>query len=215
MFSRMCRLWAAFFVLNDPPLFQGINSGTCRILSMRVLTDEKGVNDMRALTKWMFVMAALTLFVTSVGCAAMQRPEEGQQGQQQTRPLRDTADRMGDQARETRPAEMMRVADNIADDVARLDRIDASTVMLMGRTAYVAVMFDKDYNGGMTNKIKDQVSKRVRQTDPSVDRVFVSANPDFVSQMGDYAQDIRNGRPVAGLMDTFMEMVERTFPAAR
>jgi YhcN/YlaJ family sporulation lipoprotein len=170
---------------------------------------------MRALTKWMLVMAAFTLFVTSVGCAAMQRPEEGQQGQQQTRPLRDTADRMGDQARETRPAETMRVADNIADDVARLDRIDASTVMLMGRTAYVAVMFDKDYDGGMTNKIKDQVSKRVRQTDPSVDRVFVSANPDFVSQMGDYAQDIRNGRPVAGLMDTFMEMVERTFPAAR
>ncbi|MDR6224997.1 YhcN/YlaJ family sporulation lipoprotein [Desmospora profundinema] len=170
---------------------------------------------MRALTKWIVVLTAFALFFTSVGCAMQRRPEEARQDvRQPTRPLREATDRV-DRVRDARPAETMRVADNIAEDVAKLDRIDSATVMLMGRTAYVAVVFDKDYTGGMTNKVKDQVSKRVRQTDPNVDRVFVSANPDFVDRMGDYTRDIQQGRPIAGLADNFMEMVERTFPAAR
>ncbi|PTM59430.1 YhcN/YlaJ family sporulation lipoprotein [Desmospora activa] len=164
---------------------------------------------MRSLIKWTVVVTAFSLFFT--GCAVQKRPQTQQEMQQQTRRLRTAPT----PTRDTRPAQTMRVADHVADRVADLDTIDSATVMLVGRTAYVGVVFEKDYNGGMTNKVKDQVAKRVRQADPNINRVLVSANPDFVGQLGDYARDVRNGRPIAGLMDNFMDLVQRTFPASR
>lgn len=163
---------------------------------------------MRAWMKWTVVLTTFSLLFSS-GCAVQKRSQPKPGVQRQTQPLRTQT------TRDTRPAETMRVADNVADRVADLKRIDSATVTLLGRTAYVGVMFDKDYTGGMTDKVKDQVAKKVRQADPSVDRVFVSANPDFVDRTRDYARDIRNGRPVSGLMDSFRDLVQRTFPASR
>ncbi|PTX64933.1 YhcN/YlaJ family sporulation lipoprotein [Melghirimyces profundicolus] len=167
---------------------------------------------MRKLSKGFVLLTALGLVVTAVGCATQNRPEESRQrdmGTQQVR-YQDRTD-----PGRTQVAQNMRVADNVAESVTRLDSVDSATVMVTDRTAYVGVMMEKDYNGRLTNKVKDQVSKRVRRVDPSIDRVFVSANPDFVKQLGDYARDVRNGRPVSGLMQQFSDLVERTFPAAR
>ncbi|SMO49764.1 YhcN/YlaJ family sporulation lipoprotein [Melghirimyces algeriensis] len=172
---------------------------------------------MRKSLKGMLLLTSLGLILTSFGCAAPQRPEETRQGVE--RPDNPQRVRYNDQAdrdmNRNRVGQAMRVADNVADSVARLDAVDSATVMVTDRTAYVGVMLENDYNGGMTSKIKDRISKRVRKVDPSINRVFVSANPDFVDQMGDYARDLRNGRPVSGLMQQFTDLVERTFPAAR
>lgn len=153
------------------------------------------------------------VFTSAVGCATQRKPESRQQVNR-TQPVRDQA-RLRTATDRTRMGEKMRVADDVAASVVRLKSIDSATVMVTDRTAYVGVMMDKNYKGGMTSKIKDQVSKQVRKADPSVDRVFVSANPGFVNRLRDYARDVRNGRPISGLLQGFSDLVQRTFPDAR
>ena len=106
----------------------------------------------------------------------------------------------------------MRVADQIADSIADMKRVDTATVILTDRTAYVAVMLPSGVR--LTKGLEQEIARKVRAKDASIRRVYVSANPDFVKQMGDFARDIRQGRPVAGLWNNFMDMVRRTFPHA-
>ena len=165
---------------------------------------------MRLVSKGMLSLVALALTVGSfTGCATQEqnqgRPGEGQNNvvRRETAPInyqrdalnrRRTEQNIGmnqERARSqhrmgtdrTQSDQSFRVADDVADSIARLESVDSATVLVTDETAYVAVKFDKDYRGGVTNRIKDQVTRRVKQRDPSIDRVYVSANPDFMSRM--------------------------------
>ncbi|GAB1159047.1 hypothetical protein YWY31_50720 [Paenibacillus illinoisensis] len=63
-----------------------------------------------------------------------------------------------------------------------------------------------------SEEIKGKVAAKIKQFAPNVENVYVSANPEFVDHVESYAKDIRNGKPVSGMIDTFQSMVERIFP---
>ncbi|MBT2283534.1 YhcN/YlaJ family sporulation lipoprotein [Paenibacillus polymyxa] len=63
-----------------------------------------------------------------------------------------------------------------------------------------------------SEEIKGKISAKIKQFAPNIENVYVSANPDFVEHVENYATDIRNGKPVSGMIDTFQSMVERIFP---
>ncbi|KIL34679.1 hypothetical protein SD71_18105 [Cohnella kolymensis] len=46
--------------------------------------------------------------------------------------------------------------------------------------------------------LKDRIANRVKSMSPSIENVYVTANPDFVTRMKSYAQDIANGHPLRG-----------------
>jgi len=62
---------------------------------------------------------------------------------------------------------------------------------------------------------RSKIADQVRNADPDINDVFVSVNPDFVERMDGYANDIRSGRPVRGMLDEFTETVQRVFPTNR
>ncbi|QTM98543.1 hypothetical protein ERJ70_04065 [Sediminibacillus dalangtanensis] len=73
-------------------------------------------------------------------------------------------------------------------------------------------------NGGdnqVSNRIKEEVSKVVKEADDNVENVYVSTNPDFVNLTNNYAQDVQNGEPVEGFFEQFGEMTQRLFPQNR
>ncbi|MEC0126200.1 YhcN/YlaJ family sporulation lipoprotein [Paenibacillus pabuli] len=61
-------------------------------------------------------------------------------------------------------------------------------------------------------EIKSKISAKIKQFAPNIENVYVSSNPEFVEHVEGYATDIRNGKPVSGMIDTFQSMVERIFP---
>ncbi|WP_338540507.1 YhcN/YlaJ family sporulation lipoprotein [Paenibacillus tundrae] len=61
-------------------------------------------------------------------------------------------------------------------------------------------------------EIKGKIAAKIKQFAPNVENVYVSANPEFVEHTESYAKDIRNGKPISGMIDTFSSMVERIFP---
>lgn len=164
---------------------------------------------MRLLTKWIAGTLTLAVILGMVGCAIQRKPATQPDIRSRTHPITNRTPATAPNVTN------LRVANNVADAVARLKEIQSAVVLLTDRTAYVAVMFKKDYRAGLTEPLKSKIAQQVRQTDTSVKTVYVSANPDFVARMREYARDIQQGRPVTGFIDNFRKMIQRTFPTAR
>ncbi|TFE27841.1 YhcN/YlaJ family sporulation lipoprotein [Cohnella luojiensis] len=107
-------------------------------------------------------------------------------------------------------------SDKVAEKIAAMPEIDTAFVMMTDRNAYVAVTQDNDKRTGaspdLTDAIKDKVADQVKALSPSVENVYVSANADFVGRMQGYANDVRAGNPIQGLITEFNALVERVFP---
>lgn len=80
-----------------------------------------------------------------------------------------------------------------------------------GRTARGSNMRDEP----LSPQIKNAIADKVRQAVPGIQNVYVSTNPDFVDRVNNYADDLREGRPIEGLWEEFSEMVQRVFPTAQ
>ncbi|XEC93396.1 YhcN/YlaJ family sporulation lipoprotein [Paenibacillus tarimensis] len=126
------------------------------------------------------------------------------------------------------------MSQEMAEKIAAMDEVDAAYVMLGDRNAYIAVTLEdnaanrtgRGMRAGMrtndragtnnevrvTDALKDRIANQVKSMKPSVENVFVSANPDFFGRMTNYWDDVRAGRPVQGLIAEFNAMVDRIFP---
>ncbi|WP_027094017.1 YhcN/YlaJ family sporulation lipoprotein [Cohnella thermotolerans] len=69
-------------------------------------------------------------------------------------------------------------------------------------------------NADVSDMIKNKVADIVKGMEPTVENVYVSANPDFYGRVQTYAADVTNGRPIQGLIAQFNALVERIFPQA-
>lgn len=65
----------------------------------------------------------------------------------------------------------------------------------------------------LTEQVKADIAKEVKRMHPTVENVYVSANPDFVGRMNSYMNDVRLGHPIQGFVSEFNAMAERIFPA--
>jgi spore cortex protein len=109
----------------------------------------------------------------------------------------------------------MEVADEAADRVTALREVESATVLISGDNAYVAAMLEGRANQKLTDQTERKISDAVRKTDPQINDVFVSTNPNFVDRMTGYADEIEKGNPVSGFFEEFNETVRRIFPTNR
>ncbi|MFF2500471.1 YhcN/YlaJ family sporulation lipoprotein [Peribacillus sp. NPDC058075] len=109
----------------------------------------------------------------------------------------------------------MRVSKDISDQVEAMKEVSNASVIVTENNAYVGAVLKDGRDKDITNDLKERIADKVREADPSVDQVYVSANPDFVQRMEGYANDIENGKPIAGFAEEFRELVTRIFPSPR
>ena len=109
----------------------------------------------------------------------------------------------------------IRVSDDISNRVEAMKEVSNASVIVTENNAYVGAVLKDGGDKDISNDLKERVADTVRGADPSVDQVYVSANPDFVQRMEGYANDIENGKPVAGFAEEFRELVTRIFPSQR
>ncbi|MFA1714112.1 YhcN/YlaJ family sporulation lipoprotein [Peribacillus frigoritolerans] len=109
----------------------------------------------------------------------------------------------------------MRVSEDISNRVEALKEVSNANVIVTENNAYVGAVLKDGGEKDISNDLKKKVADAVRGADPSVDQVYVSANPDFVQRMDGYANDIENGKPVEGFAEEFRELVTRIFPSPR
>lgn len=107
----------------------------------------------------------------------------------------------------------IQIANEAATKIAELDTVKKANVLVTQRNAYVAAVLKNDQQ--LTRDIEDQIANKVRATDPNIQHVYVSTNPDMADRFNTYVLDVQQGRPVAGFVEQFSEMVARVFPTAR
>ncbi|HLG27186.1 MAG TPA: YhcN/YlaJ family sporulation lipoprotein [Paenisporosarcina sp.] len=118
--------------------------------------------------------------------------------------------------------ENLELADEASDKINELEEVDSSTVIITDNNAYVAVVLNKNSDGSEIaegskelEKIEEKIGEQVRETNATVESVYVSLNPDFVSRMNEYRDKVDQGEPVEGLFEEFGELTQRIFPDAK
>ncbi|NLM43086.1 MAG: YhcN/YlaJ family sporulation lipoprotein [Clostridiales bacterium] len=106
-------------------------------------------------------------------------------------------------------------ADRIAHAVQRVQGINNSAVVINGDIAYVGVNLDINENIDSITKIqsiKEQVANAVRNADPGITTVYVSADADFVEKITRMSRELRNGKPIESFKDELDNIVKRVTP---
>lgn len=106
----------------------------------------------------------------------------------------------------------MNVSDETADDVETMEEVKKAYVLVTDTNAYVAVELKEGIDE--TEQLESKIVEQVKKGNPELDKVYVSANPDFAKQMNDYGTKIREGEPVEGFFEEFSDTVRRVFPDA-
>ncbi|MEH7115269.1 YhcN/YlaJ family sporulation lipoprotein [Neobacillus niacini] len=107
------------------------------------------------------------------------------------------------------------VADEAADKIVSMGEVEHANVLVTDHNAYVAVRLANETGNQLERDVERKIADVVKSTDRSINNVYVSVNPDFYTRTTSYANDIRNGHPVAGFFDEFNTLVRRVFPTAR
>ncbi|MGG5253979.1 YhcN/YlaJ family sporulation lipoprotein [Neobacillus sp. SM06] len=104
----------------------------------------------------------------------------------------------------------VKVADIAAKKLADLPEVDTANVIVTDNNAFVAVKLASGEK--LSNRLEKTMSNRVKSVDRDIDRVYISANPDFYKRMTAYGNDIRAGKPVSGFFNEFTRTIQRVFP---
>jgi YhcN/YlaJ family sporulation lipoprotein len=110
------------------------------------------------------------------------------------------------------PKDRVEIATEASVKITQVPGVHKANVIMIGKNAYVAVVLNSDHP--LTSDLENQIAQQVKSTDPTILNVYVSVNPDFVSRVQTYVEDVRLGKPVTGFYNEFTEIVRRVFPTA-
>ncbi|MEW9699429.1 YhcN/YlaJ family sporulation lipoprotein [Paenibacillus sp. SI8] len=151
-------------------------------------------------------LVLVTLIVIAAGCtnnknSNLVRQQGAQQQQNQYLPNGTVNNRV-------------QVAKQAADKLTQINGIKSANVLVTNRNAYVAAVVNTGHTE-LTRDLEGQIAQHVKATDPNIQNVYVSTNPEFVNRVNTYVADVGQGKPVAGFFEQFSEMVQRIFPNPR
>ena len=92
---------------------------------------------------------------------------------------------------------------------AQVSEIDACVTAIVGNTCLAGVTFDKQYQGGMTDRIRDMVSARIQSVAPGVERVAVTGDPEIVAQINTVAERIAGAKAMNEVTAEFDGVLSR------
>lgn len=118
---------------------------------------------------------------------------------------------MNTNTKTTTPRTGLRVVEDAEDNVEKLHEVKRAEIIAKNRNAYVGVVMADDFHGELYPYLEDQIAQQVRAADATIQNVYISSNDDFVRQMGQYRDQIQNGRKADGLNGGFNTMVRRVF----
>lgn len=150
-------------------------------------------------------LLAISFSVLAAGCTN----KTANQVRQQAAPMQPAQN-----APQTSAGNRVDIAKNAADKIVRLPGVKQANVLVTGRNAYVAALVNTPQTD-IPRQLEEQIAGEVRSTNPNIQHVYVSTNPEFVDRVSRYVQDVGQGRPVAGFFEEFSAMVQRIFPKAR
>ncbi|MBR6570874.1 MAG: YhcN/YlaJ family sporulation lipoprotein [Clostridia bacterium] len=88
----------------------------------------------------------------------------------------------------------LRVSDQISEEVEKLSELTKAEAIVAGNIALVAVEYDGQYQGGMTDRLKDMITERVETIDKAVTSVHVSDSQEMVSLISGLREKLKTAQ---------------------
>lgn len=141
----------------------------------------------------LFVVA---LFI-SCGCSAARKPAPTDE----PIPNRTRADEMDTEK-----------AQRIARETGKVDGVQKSTVVVAGSKAYIGLDIQPGMEEEQVHEVENIVADRIKGTEESINTVYVSSDPDFVSRIKKISQGIARGKSVTRYARELTDLGRRIKP---
>jgi YhcN/YlaJ family sporulation lipoprotein len=106
-------------------------------------------------------------------------------------------------------------ATQIAERLVKIASADAdvrdATAIVAGKYALVGIDVDKDIDRSKVGTIKFTITEAL-QKDPYGANAVVTADADIVTRLKEMAKEIRNGKPILGVMEELAAIIGRIIP---
>lgn len=86
----------------------------------------------------------------------------------------------------------LRVSGLVADEVEKLSEIDDAEAVVAGNIALVAVSYDSQYQGGMTERLREMITDRVETVDKAVTSVHVTDKQEMVDMIAKLHESLKS-----------------------
>lgn len=108
--------------------------------------------------------------------------------------------------------EKILTAHYLEEEVETMEEVQHATVMVQEKNAYVALELDTEPGQELDDELKNKVVGLLRSTDPEINDIYISNNPDFNTRMHGLAKDIERGLPEKEIGESFEQTLRRVFP---
>lgn len=105
------------------------------------------------------------------------------------------------------PFDWTKNAAEVEGRIGQISEISEARVVTEGNTALVAVRFNQNYQGEMTERIREMVAAEVMQADPEITTVAVTADDADVQSVYDISDRMRSGAALDDLKQEINEIV--------
>ena len=149
------------------------------------------------------LLAVLSLLLFMSACNALNNASEGDNNHKvkvQNTAIQQVDRKSGQQ-----------ISKHLVGLTTRVPNVDDATAVVIGRYAIVGI----DVNDKMERSEVDTVKYTVAETlkkDPHGARAVVIADPDITARLKEISADIRNGKPIQGIMNELSDITGRVMP---
>lgn len=105
-------------------------------------------------------------------------------------------------------------AETVENRVGQISEISECRILVSGDTALVGVKFTPQYQGEMTERIRDMIAGQVKAADPMLQTVAVTANADDVARIFEMSDAVKSGQSVDEL-DSDIDSIVRNATTMR
>ena len=108
------------------------------------------------------------------------------------------------------PAQAGQLAEKIAQAVQQISEIDEAQVVVNNDRALVAVRFDAQYNAGLDDRMKQQITETVQKVDDGLKDVEITDDDTLYGQIKGLGERVANVTGLDELADDFGDLLQRT-----
>jgi YhcN/YlaJ family sporulation lipoprotein len=103
------------------------------------------------------------------------------------------------------------IAQHLVDITTGIPNVKDATAVVLGPFAFVGIDVDANIDRSQVGSIKYTVAETLKD-DPQGARAVVIADPDITARLKEIAEDIRNGKPIQGIMNELADISGRLMP---
>lgn len=99
----------------------------------------------------------------------------------------------------------------LANLAASIPNVDNATAIVIGNVAIVGIDVDDQMDRSEVGTVKYSVAESLKH-DPQGAGAIVVADPDITARLGEMRDDLRAGKPVAGILNELSDITSRLIP---